>query len=109
MFLDIGEATVAAYKDVVAKAGTLFINGPAGVYENELFAYGTRELWRAIAAAPGYSVVGGGDSVQAAGKFIDLNDISYVCTAGGAMVRFMTGKKLPLIVAMEKAAIRERG
>lgn len=106
MFLDIGTETLRRYEEVVRTAGTLFINGPAGVYENELFAKGTRELWQAIARSPAYSVVGGGDSVQAAGRFIDLRDISYVCTAGGAMVRFMTGRKLPLIVAMEKAAMR---
>ena len=45
-------------------------------------------------------MIGGGDTVTAAAKFIDLNDISYVCTAGGAMVRFLSGKKLPLIEAM---------
>lgn len=109
MFLDIGSDTIARYARVIDKAGTLFINGPAGVYENELFAKGTKEIYEAIAASSGYSVVGGGDSVQAAGKFIDLADLSYVCTAGGAMVRFMTGKKLPLIVAMEKATERQKG
>lgn len=109
MFLDVGKKTVESFREVIATAGTLFINGPAGVYENPLFEYGTREIWTSIAKAPGYSVVGGGDSVQAAGKFIDLKDISYVCTAGGAMVRFMTGKKLPLIVAMEKATSKQRG
>ena len=48
-------------------------------------------------------MIGGGDTVSAAKKFIDLSDISYVCTAGGAMVQFMTGEKLPLITAMEHA------
>lgn len=109
MFLDIGSKTIAAYSEVIAKAGTLFINGPCGVYENPLFEKGTKEIWEAIAKAEGYSVVGGGDSVSAAGRFINLADISYVCTAGGAMVRFMTGKKLPLIVAMEKATTKQKG
>lgn len=108
MFLDVGADTVEQFRQVIEQAGTLFINGPAGVYENPLFEMGTREIWKAIAEAPGYSVVGGGDSVQAAGKFIDLNKISYVCTAGGAMVRFMTGKKLPLIEAMEQATARQK-
>jgi len=60
-------------------------------------------VWQAIAAAPGYTVVGGGDSVSAATKFTNLNDWSYVCTAGGAMVRFLSGKKLPLLQAMERS------
>lgn len=106
-FLDIGAETLKLYADEIARAGTMFINGPAGVYENELFEDGTRAIWEAVAASDGYSVIGGGDSVSAAGKYIDLDDISYVCTAGGAMVRFMTGETLPLVAAMEKALARE--
>ncbi|MCP4178730.1 MAG: phosphoglycerate kinase, partial [bacterium] len=103
MFMDIGTKTVSAYEQEVEKAGTIFVNGPAGVYENELFAKGTDKLLHSIAKAKGYSVIGGGDTVSAAAKFVDLEDIDYVCTAGGAMVRFLSGKKLPLIEAMEKA------
>lgn len=103
MYMDIGEKTIARYREILASAGTIFVNGPAGVYENKLFEKGTREIWNAIAEAPGYSVIGGGDTVSAASRFIDLGKISYVCTAGGAMVRFLSGKKLPLIEAMEKA------
>lgn len=103
MYMDIGDKTIARYKEILASAGTIFVNGPAGVYENKLFEKGTREIWNAIAEAPGYSVIGGGDTVSAASRFIDLGKISYVCTAGGAMVRFLSGKKLPLIEAMEKA------
>ena len=81
----------------------MFVNGPAGIYEKELFEKGTKEIWRAIAASDGYTVVGGGDSVSAASKYTDLANWSYVCTAGGAMVRFLSGKTLPLIRAMEHA------
>ncbi len=107
LFMDIGSNTIRSYKEIIAQAGTLFVNGPAGVFEDELFAKGTEELWKAIASANGYSVVGGGDSVSAAARFTKLSDFGYVCTAGGAMVRFLSGKKLPLIVAMEKAAGKE--
>lgn len=103
MFMDIGHRTIEHYCEVISNAGTVFINGPAGVFEDPLFEDGTRELWRAAAKAPGYTVVGGGDSVSAAAKFTKLDDMSYVCTAGGAMVRFLSGKKLPLILAMEKS------
>jgi phosphoglycerate kinase len=108
MFMDIGAKTIAAYEKVIAGAGTLFVNGPPGVYENELFENGTKAIWNAIAAADGYSVIGGGDTVTAAAKFVDLNNINYVCTAGGAMVRFLSGKKLPLMVAMDNAYARGR-
>jgi phosphoglycerate kinase len=108
MFMDIGTKTIAAYEQVIAGAGTLFVNGPPGVYENELFENGTKAIWNAIAVADGYSVIGGGDTVTAAAKYVDLNDINYVCTAGGAMVRFLSGKKLPLMVAMDNAYARDR-
>lgn len=108
-FLDIGAGTVARYEQIIAAAGTLFVNGPAGVYEDPLFEYGTKKIWEALAQSPAYSVIGGGDTVSAASRYIDLADISYVCTAGGAMVRFMTGKTLPLIEAMEKAYRRQKG
>lgn len=104
MFMDIGRKTILAYKKIISDAGTVFVNGPAGVYENILFEEGTKEIWNAIAEAKGYSVIGGGDTVSAAQRFIQLDRINYVCTAGGAMVRFLSGKKLPLIAAMKKAA-----
>ncbi len=103
MFLDIGENSIAAFESAIAEAGTIFVNGPAGVYENPIFAEGTRRVWKAVAAAKGYSVIGGGDTVTAASKFVNVAEIDYVCTAGGAMVRFLSGKTLPLIRAMSKA------
>ena len=103
MFLDIGENSIEAFESAIAEAGTIFVNGPAGVYENPIFAEGTRRVWKAVAAAKGYSVIGGGDTVTAASKFVNVADIDYVCTAGGAMVRFLSGKTLPLIRAMSKA------
>jgi phosphoglycerate kinase len=103
MFMDIGGKTISNYSRIIEAASTLFTNGPAGVYENPLFEKGTKMILQAIADSKGYSVIGGGDTVAAAEKLIDIKKISYVCTAGGAMVRFLTGKKLPLIKAMEKA------
>src|SRR5206468_10440 len=107
MFKDIGQKTIAEYQRIITEAGTLFVNGPAGVYEEKLFEEGTRAIWKAIASARGYSVIGGGDTVSAAANFVDLKDINYVCTAGGAMVQYLSGKKLPLIAAMEKAHDRD--
>jgi phosphoglycerate kinase len=102
MFMDIGVKTISEYEVIIATAETIFVNGPAGAYENPLFEKATRAIWEAIAESSAYSVIGGGDTVAAAQKFIDTKKISYVSTAGGAMVQFMSGKKLPLIAAMER-------
>jgi len=103
LYPDIGADTIEKYASILKDAGTIFANGPAGVYENPLFTKGTEGIWKAIADSSAYSVIGGGDTVSSATRFIDLSKISYVCTAGGAMVRFMSGKKLPLIEAMENS------
>jgi phosphoglycerate kinase len=103
LYPDIGEKTIRMFGGKIAQAGTVFANGPAGMYENPLFEKGTRGIWQAIADSDAYSVIGGGDTVSSATRFIDLDQISYVCTGGGAMIRFMSGKKLPLIEAMENA------
>ncbi|MBF7096742.1 phosphoglycerate kinase [Alkalibacter sp. M17DMB] len=106
MFMDVGSKTVKIFEDEISKAGTIFVNGPSGVYENKLFEYATKKIWEAVSNAKGYSVIGGGDTVNAASRYIDLNNINYVCTAGGAMVRFLSGKKMPLLKAMEKNKIK---
>ena len=107
LFVDLGEQTIAAYRNEIKQAGSIFVNGPAGIYEDQRFERGTREIWRAIAAADGYTVVGGGDTITAAERFADLGQFSYVCTAGGAMIRFLSGRQMPLIDAMERAWQRD--
>ncbi len=93
-----------------SKAPVLFLQTGWLVFtRRRSFLYGTREIWRAIAESKGHSVIGGGDTVSSASsKFIDFSDIG-VCTAGGAMVRFMSGKKAALIDAMERGYAREYG
>ena len=107
MFMDIGRETITEFQGIIENAGTLFMNGPPGAYEQTPFESGTRAVFEAIAAAPGYSVIGGGDTVTAATRFVGLDDFGYVCTAGGAMIRYLSGKTLPLIAAMEKAYARD--
>lgn len=107
MCMDIGHNTIEIFEEELSKAGTIFVNGPAGVYENKIFEDGTKSIWNSIAGAKGYSVIGGGDTVSAAQRFIDTNKINYVCTAGGAMVRFLSGVKIPLIEAMKDAYDRK--
>ena len=107
LLIDVGSETVAAYEAVIADAATLFVNGPAGVYESAAGEYGTRSLWEAVAASSGYSVIGGGDTVASARRFVDPGDIGFISTGGGALIRFLSGQPLPLIEAMEKAAERD--
>jgi phosphoglycerate kinase len=106
LLVDIGQETVAHYIQVIEQAATIFVNGPAGVYEKPVSALGTERLWTAIADAPGYSVIGGGDSVAAAGRFKVRDRMGYVCTAGGGMVRYLSGQSLPVVDALRRAAQR---
>ncbi len=106
LLIDIGSRTVTHYESLIARAATLFVNGPAGVYESPIGEYGTRELWKAVAAAKAESVIGGGDTVACARRFVDLADISFISTGGGALIRYLSGQRLPLLDAMERAAAR---
>ena len=106
MGLDVGPRTAGAYADAIGRAGTVFWNGPMGAFELPPFAAGTRTVAEAVAAAPGTTVVGGGDSVAALQAF-DLTDKpDWVSTGGGASLELIEGRKLPGIEAlMDKSAV----
>jgi phosphoglycerate kinase len=106
MILDLGHATVAAYAERIATAGTTFANGPAGVFEKPESEYGTKSLWEAMADSAAYAALGGGDSIAAMNKYGLAALFSYVCTAGGGMVRFMSGEELPVVRALKESAVR---
>jgi len=106
LLTDIGAETIEQYELEIAAAATVFVNGPAGIYEKPESAEGTRRLWEAVARAAGYTVIGGGDSVAAGAKFGVLERMGYVCTSGGGMVRFLSGQELPVITALRRAAER---
>ncbi len=106
LILDIGSRTIAAYAEAVARAATVFVNGPPGAYENPNAEAGTRALWQALADTPAHTVIGGGDTVTSAKRFIDTGRINVVSTGGGALIRYLSGKQLPLIEAMRAAAER---
>ena len=99
---DVGKETIAAYTETISRAKTLFVNGPPGVYENEISATGTEKLWKAVQEAGGFTVAGGGDTVTSFTKFADITKLDYVSTAGGALIRYLSGVKLPLLEAMSK-------
>jgi phosphoglycerate kinase len=108
MIVDVGQRIVEAYSGRIAAAGTVFVNGPAGIYEEDASAFGTRALWEAMAASSAFTVIGGGDSIAAARKFGVLEGFSYICTAGGGLVRFLAGEPLPVVDALVEAAARWR-
>jgi phosphoglycerate kinase len=106
LLVDIGHETVAAFREHISTAGTVFANGPAGMFEKPESEYGTEAIWRAMAASPAFAALGGGDSVAAMNKYGLAERFDYVCTAGGAMVQFMSGNELPVIKALQEAAKR---
>jgi phosphoglycerate kinase len=95
MGLDVGTNTAANFSKRIGRAGTVFWNGPMGAFELEPFATGTRLVAEAVAAAPGRTVVGGGDSVAALTKFGLDGRIDWLSTGGGASLELMEGKDLP--------------
>jgi phosphoglycerate kinase len=106
LLLDIGHATVESYRATIDAAGTVFANGPLGVFEQPETAYGTREIWEAMADSKAYAALGGGDSITAMNKFGLAERFDYVSTAGGGMVRFLSGEELPVVTALKAAAAR---
>jgi phosphoglycerate kinase len=103
MGLDAGPESIAKFKEVIENSGTILWNGPVGVFEMEKFAVGTKAVGDAIVAATkkgAFSLVGGGDSVAAVNKFGIAEGVSYISTAGGAMLETLEGKVLPGIAAV---------
>ena len=101
--LDVGPNTREAFAATIAGAGTVFWNGPMGVFEWPRFAEGTAAVARAVAAADGHTVVGGGDSVRAVQELGLAERIDWVSTGGGASLEFLEGKELPGVVAIPEA------
>ncbi|PVX24661.1 MAG: phosphoglycerate kinase [Candidatus Bathyarchaeum sp.] len=103
---DIGTKTANKFADIILKAKTIVVSGPVGVFENPEFKKGSEIVLKAVADSEGFSLVGGGHTVAAVEKLGLADKMSYVSTAGGALIEFLMGKQLPGVVALEKAAAR---
>ena len=103
MGLDIGPKSEKLFADAINGSKTILWNGPAGVFEFEKFAHGTKAVAEAIVSATSkgaFSLIGGGDSAAAISKFNFTNKVSYVSTGGGALLEYIEGKTLPGVAAV---------
>ncbi len=102
--LDVGSKTAESYRNAILNAKTVFVNGPMGVFEQAPSEYGTKAVWQALADTEGFTVLGGGDSITATEKYGLASKMGYICTGGGALIRFLTGEELPVVKALRHGA-----
>ena len=100
--MDIGSRTIRLYSELIKGARSILFNGPVGVFEREEFEKGTREILKAIASSDAFSLVGGGHSIAAVKKYGLEDGISYMSTAGGALMAYLMEEELPGLKALER-------
>jgi len=103
--LDAGPKSIELYREAILRAKTIIWNGPAGVFEFDRFAEGTKSMAEAVAKATAggaISVVGGGDTATAAKKFKIADQMSHVSTGGGASLELLEGKTLPGVASLNE-------
>jgi len=102
-FFDIGEKSIELYKKEISRSSTVIMKGPMGMFENDIFAKGTKEILKAISRSKGFTILGGGHTSSLPETFgIPLEKFSHVSVAGGAFIRLLSGEKLPVIEALKK-------
>ncbi|MES1242873.1 MAG: phosphoglycerate kinase [Acidobacteriota bacterium] len=106
--LDFGPETRKAFAEAIGRAKTLFWNGPLGVFEKPPFDAGTRAVAEALANCPGFSVIGGGETVAAAAQAGVTDRIGHVSTGGGASLEFLAGHELPGVKVLERSPETDR-
>jgi phosphoglycerate kinase len=105
---DIGHKTVENYSKIIEAAKSIVVSGPMGVYENKEYNYGTKAVLEAIANSKAFSLAGGGNTIAAIAEYGLTKKIGYISTAGGALIEFLMGKKLPGVVALETAVASKK-
>ena len=105
---DLGPKTIEYYSKLISGAGTVFISGPAGFFEKESFSYGTKALLDSVSSSMATTIVSGGHLTTALKQQGLADKINHISTAGGALVLYLTGEKLPMIKALEDAAMKYR-
>ena len=105
---DLGPKTIDYYSKLIAGAGTVFISGPAGFFERPNFAFGTNKLLDAVANSMATTIVSGGHLTSALKQLGLAEKINHTSTAGGALVLYLTGRKLPMIKALESSTVKGR-
>jgi len=104
---DIGSETIEGYKMILRQAKTIFLSGPCGVFEQDIFMKGTKEIFTYVSESEAFSIVGGGHTVAAV-KQLNLQDhISHISTGGGSLEKFMMGEKLPVLEALKQSKINQ--
>jgi len=106
---DIGEKTIAKFKEIILQAKTVVWNGPMGEFENPPFDKGTKELVKAVIESGAFSVMGGGESVQILEENGWLEKISFVSTGGGAMLEYLSGGEMPGLEVLRRSSFAGSG
>ena len=99
---DIGKESIESFKEEIEKAKSIFISGPMGMFEEEKYRNGTKEILKAIAASNAFKMAGGGHTVAAINMFGLEKYFSYISTGGGSLERVLMGEKLPVVEALIK-------
>ena len=106
--LDIGHKTARLFAAEIATAGSVFWNGPMGVFEDRRFGAGTRALAQAVASTDAFTVAGGGDTGSALKKFGLGSRVDHISTGGGASLEYIETGDLPGLSALRESAARQR-
>jgi phosphoglycerate kinase len=106
---DVSPEYINSLEHLFTKAETIIWNGPMGLFEEDRFFSGTQAVANLIAGSKAYSVIGGGDTISAAAKAGVLDSINYISTAGGAFLKYLEGKPLPALLALQEKALESSG
>jgi len=100
-YFDIGPETLFFYKNIISEAGTIIWNGPVGKFEDKKYSKGTIEIAKAVTNSKAFKVIGGGETANFILKKKMNNKVNLLSTGGGAMLDFLSGKKMPGIEALK--------